>query len=50
MAATVVLALAGCSAAVRKGILEGYDHGGYASACGAAFLGFHGPVERCIED
>jgi hypothetical protein len=48
-AAAVVVALAGCSAGVRKGMLDGYDHG-YASPCGAAFIGYHGRVERCVDE
>jgi hypothetical protein len=49
-AATVLLALGGCSAQIRHGILDGYDHASYGAPCGAAFIGYHGPIERCMDD
>lgn len=48
-AAMLLAALAGCSSRVRTGMLDGYDHA-YASPCGAAFIGYHGRIERCMED
>jgi hypothetical protein len=44
--AAASVALAGCSAQLRHGMLDG----GYASPCGAAFIGYHGPIERCFEE
>ena len=50
IAATAIAALAGCGSRIRHGLLDGYETSAYAAPCRAAFIGFHGPVERCMDD
>lgn len=48
--AAALLAVGGCSSTVRQGMVDGWDHAGYASPCGAAFIGYHGRIERCMDE